>query len=97
VINNTESAPDKLVKFIDDIFFLIAHKKYDELDERLKTADISNLPGDKLIGLLRTTAHVKANLKYWNSTLEKIKAEITRREFDYKYVLAGLIKEQDNG
>lgn len=74
---------------------LVRTGNYSTIDTLLAGADVNKLPPEAIVGLLRYSAASKQRLAQWHVFLEKAKAELPKRGFDYRKTLAGLIKSDD--
>ena len=79
-----------LLPYYTEINHLIAHKKFEELDEFICSINARNLSDVLLVGILRLTTSVKENLPSWNKLLVDCSSELDAREFTTEKVLYGL-------
>jgi len=61
------------------------------IDELFEKLDLTKVGPHCMIGSIRCTFRIKNHIKNWYSLLERIKAEMIRRNMDYKASLIGLI------
>lgn len=59
--------------------------------ELMEKIDLTKVGAHCMIGIVRSTFRVKQLIPGWDSLLKKIKAEMIRRNMDYKSLLIGLI------
>jgi hypothetical protein len=82
---------EKLVALLDDLFNLVGNRQYTDLDLLMKSLDVSRAAPEYLVGVLRATSQIIAQLSYWESFLGAVTTELTVRKLNPASVLVGLV------
>jgi hypothetical protein len=87
---NDRVSSDALLEFMEGLFDLTHHKKIDQIEWLLKTADPSRLAPEISVGLLRATAHLARSLSFWEQYYEATYDELTNRKLNADKILVGI-------
>lgn len=82
---------EELFPVYKEVHNMLLQKKYEEINNFLKSIDLESSTVLILMGLLRLTYMWQNDLPYWKEHLENVKNELIKREEDYKSILVGLI------
>lgn len=83
----------------DQVRFLFEHfddwiqgDQFYKIDEFLKEVDVTKAADAPLVGLVRVPFLARRRLKEWKPMLEKVAAELEKRQHNSKKLLAGLFE-----
>jgi hypothetical protein len=73
----------------------LSREKFAEVDTLLGSVNVSVLPPETLIAMLRYSFARRSRLENWDGFLSKVHSELNRRRLDAKRLLQGLSKPDD--
>jgi hypothetical protein len=86
------SAPsDAVVSLIKSVFSWISEKNYSVLEAVVRETRVEDLAPELIVGILRTSGHVRDQLRSWEGFLERSYAELNERGYNAEDVLRGLL------
>jgi hypothetical protein len=81
---------ERLIAILDDVFQLLSHKSYSEIDLLLSNIDLKIAAPEYFVGLLRATSKEVRHLPSWPSLLASIRIELRDRKLNAEKILIGL-------
>jgi len=82
---------NSLLPYYKAINYLLFNKRFDCVDEFLKSSDPKNYSDVLLVGIPRLTCQYKKQIKSWKMILEQCKNELIKRGYNPQKSLMGLI------
>jgi hypothetical protein len=85
------ASSDKLIATIEDIYQLLGHRLFGEIDLVLEHIDLKRTAPEYSVGLLRTTSKDVRHIRKWHQFLNSVQQNLLVRGLDPQQILIGLL------